>query len=78
MQMQTELCVELGISVRDMDPMDVYLTGGKILRDEVVQKKALKYLKGSILPMGSSRQAIQDMTDAERRALLERVYHRKS
>jgi hypothetical protein len=77
MRMQMELCIELGIPVRDMNFMDVFLLAGRILQDDVVRKKALKYLQGSVLPMGSSKQAIQDMTDAERRALLERVYHRK-
>jgi len=33
MRMQTELCIELGIPVRVMEPLEVYLTGGRILRE---------------------------------------------
>jgi hypothetical protein len=68
--MEIELCVELGIPVRDMDLMDVFLTAGRIIQDGTVRQKYPK--------CGSSKQVIQDMPDVERRALLERVYHRKS
>lgn len=73
MQTQTELCIELGIPVREMAPMDVYLTAGKILQDEVLRQKALKYLEGPILPSGSLKKAIDEMTPAERQELRERV-----
>jgi hypothetical protein len=75
MQMQIELCIELGIPVRDMDLMDVYLTAGRIIQDEVLRQKALKYMNPELafLPAGARKQAIEDMTPIERKELQERV-----
>ena len=58
MKLQTTLCIALGIPVRVMEPMDVYLAGGKIIQ---------------AMPAGDRIQAIEEMTPAERRDLRERV-----
>jgi hypothetical protein len=68
-----ELVTAVGIDVRPMDAVDVYLLQGKIIRDEELRKRALKFLEGSILPKGARERAIQEMTPAERVALRDRI-----
>jgi hypothetical protein len=63
----------VGIDVRPMDAADVYLIEGKILRDEELTKRALKFLESGILPKGARERAIREMTPAERIALRDRI-----
>jgi hypothetical protein len=56
-----------------MDAADVYLLEGKIIRDEELRKRAMKFLEGSILPKGARERAIAEMTPAERVALRDRI-----
>ena len=80
MKMQLALCAAAGIDVKRMEPMDVYLTSGHIIRDRILTEHALKVraeLDGvkspSILRIGVGEAALVKMTAADRLALRERV-----
>jgi hypothetical protein len=73
MRLQTELCIALGIPVRVMEPMDVYLTGGRIIQDADLSRRAESLIVGSVMPAGARLKIIEAMTPAERRDLRERV-----
>jgi hypothetical protein len=68
-----EIVTAVGIDVRPMEAMDVYLLEGKIIHDEELRKRALKFLEGSILPKNARIRAIREMTPAERIALRDRI-----
>ena len=67
------LCRAAGIDVDKMEPMAIFLTSGKLLSDEVLREKALKYRQGSVLHEDAYHVAVKAMTPAERVALRERV-----
>jgi hypothetical protein len=73
MKMEIDLCLAAGINIRNMEPIDVYLTACKILDDVELRKAAEKYLKGAILPMGTSAFVMNSWPEAKRIALRERV-----
>lgn len=73
MKLWAEMCVAAGINIRNMEPIDVYLMGGKIMRDEILRKAALVRLEGSVLPEGSSVEVLKSWPEAKRIALRERV-----
>jgi len=58
MQMWAELCVAAGFNIRNMEPMEVYLTAGKIMRDDEVRRSA---------------EGLKSWPEAKRIALRERV-----
>ena len=68
-----EICEDSGIDTTRMGPLDVYLVAGKLIQDDLVTKRALKFLRGAILPAGARLKVIQEMTLEEREALRERV-----
>lgn len=68
-----EMCVAAGINIRNMEPMDVYLTAGNILRDEELRLECLKHLNGSVLPVGVRAEVLKSWPEAKRIALRERV-----
>jgi hypothetical protein len=38
MRIQAKLCKAIGLPIRDLDPMDVYLAGGAIIQSQTLQK----------------------------------------
>lgn len=68
-----ELVTAVGIDVRPLDAMDVYLLEGKIIHDPELTMLALKFLEGSILPKDARTRAIREMSPAERTGLRDRV-----
>jgi hypothetical protein len=73
MQMQIQLCKEIGVPVRDLELIEIYQVAGRIIDDEALRQKAMKYLDGSILPPDARQKAIDEMKPAERAELFERV-----
>jgi hypothetical protein len=71
--METELCLAAGINIRNMEPMDVYLTACRILDDVELRKAAEKYLKGAVMPQGARKFVLNSWPEAKRIALRERV-----
>lgn len=61
-----ELCTAVGINVRNLELMDVFQLGGKIMRDDLLFKKQVGSGKTSI-------EVIAEMSQAERVSLRERV-----
>lgn len=68
-----EIVTAVGIDVRPLDALDVYLLEGKIIHDPELTKRALKFLEGNILPKNARIRAIREMTAAERIALRDRI-----
>jgi hypothetical protein len=62
-----------GIRAGRLDPMTVELLSRRIIHDAVVVERKLKFLQGSVLPMGSSARAIREMSEAEKAELRLRV-----
>ena len=67
MRTQLALCKAAGIDVSRLDPMEMYLIGGRIIHDEELRVRALR---GSSI---DRMKAIQEMTAEERTNLRERV-----
>jgi hypothetical protein len=67
------LVLAVGIDVRRMDEIDVYLLAGKIIRDEDLRKRCLPHLRGSILAAGTRVRVIREMTPTERTELRDRI-----
>jgi hypothetical protein len=66
MQMETNLCIAVGIDVARLAPMDVYLLGGRIIADEALRKE--------MFAGGCSReQAISEMLPNQLASLRERI-----
>lgn len=73
MQSSIDLCEAAGLNVEQMPLMDIFLASGQILNDELLRKKALAFLQGSVLHEDAYPAALNAMTPAERMALRERV-----
>lgn len=73
MKIWADMCIAAGINIRNMELIDVYLTAGKILRDEELSRECVKYLKGAVMPSGTREFVLNSWPEASRRALRERV-----
>jgi hypothetical protein len=62
-----------GIDAKRLDPGTVYTLAGKILDDNVVATRKLKYLQAGVVKMGSAQKVLLDMTEQEREQLRSRI-----
>ena len=70
---EINLCLHAGFDISRMEPMDIYLLGGRIIKDVKLTTLAEKFIVGGILPRGSRAKALAAMSDADKAALRQRV-----
>jgi hypothetical protein len=69
-----ELLAALGLASPDLSSFEVFLLAGKIIRNQTVLKRKVWKVDGTFRgEMLDSLEVIEEMTDAERNALRERV-----
>jgi hypothetical protein len=73
MVLEINLCLAAGIDISKMIPMDIYLTGGQIIKDEELTTRAERFIVGGVLPNGSRAKALAGMSAAEKAALRARI-----
>ena len=73
MQASIDLCLAAGLDTNKMEPIEIFVTAGRLLHDEPLRQAALKYRQGSVLHEDAYGVALTAMTPTERVALRERV-----
>ncbi len=53
MKLQTELCIAVGIPIRELEMMQTYLAAGAIVNSQLLKPYLLPYVKKGVLPQGA-------------------------
>jgi len=73
MKPYVELCTLVGLTPRTMEPMEIYLTAGRIIHDRELTRRCEAYVVNDVLPADTRQKVIQSMGPDDPQRLRERI-----
>jgi len=68
-----ELLTWVGLTPRTMEPVEIYLTAGRIIHDRELTKRCEAYVVNGVLPSGTRQRVIESMGPDDLQRLRERI-----